>query len=341
MKFIFKNIILLFFLIAVQDICAQDLHFSQYFNAPLLVNPANTGFEPDVDWRIGVNYREQWASLINDPYKTMSVWGDAQLFNNRFDNSWVGVGGSVLQDEAGTGGLTSTKVLGSVAYHQMLGTSSLLSMGFEFGLFSQRIDLSKLTFDDQWNGKFFDMTIPNGESFVRSSASYIDLQAGLNYAIFPNDKTYFNIGVSADHINQPYETFFSNTTGNAQLDLRYTLFLNGSFKINQQWILNPNMYISKMGNAWETVLGMNANYNLSGDGSTQLIGGLYKRFNDATIPMIGFKVNGYTLTFSYDATSSALSADDQTQGAYEFSIIKSGLYGSATGKALKCPVVKF
>jgi type IX secretion system PorP/SprF family membrane protein len=341
MKSGFKNIVVLIFLFAAQNLRAQDLHFSQYFNAPLLVNPANTGFEPDVDWRIGINYRDQWASLINDPYKTMSVWGDAQLFNNRFDNSWVGVGGSILQDQAGTGGLTSTKVLASVAYHQMLGASSLLSGGFEFGYFNQRVDLGKLSFDDQWNGKFFDMSIPNGENFAKNSASYFDLQAGLNYAIFPNDKTYLNIGFSADHINQPNESFFTNTTGGAQLALRYTLFLNGSFKLNQQWILNPNMYISKMGNAWETVIGMNANYNLSGDGSLQLIGGLYDRFNDATIPMIGFQVNGYKLTFNYDATSSALSADNHTQGAYEFSIVKTGLYGSGSGKALKCPVVKF
>ena len=38
---------------------AQDLHFSQYFNSPLLINPANTGFAPDVDWRVGLNYRNQ------------------------------------------------------------------------------------------------------------------------------------------------------------------------------------------------------------------------------------------------------------------------------------------
>src|SRR5205085_1888460 len=82
---------------------AQDLHFSQYFNAPLLINPANTGFSPDVDWRIGINYRNQWAGVINNPYKTMGAWGDAQLFNNRFQNGWLGVGFSILRDAAGTG----------------------------------------------------------------------------------------------------------------------------------------------------------------------------------------------------------------------------------------------
>ncbi|MGI8950447.1 MAG: PorP/SprF family type IX secretion system membrane protein [Chitinophagaceae bacterium] len=335
-KYLFA-IIAMFFLMKLH---AQDLHFSQYFNAPLLVNPANTGFAPDVDWRIGINYRNQWASLTANPYKTMSAWGDAQLFNNRFDNGWVGIGGAILKDVAGSGGLTSTRVFASIAYHQMLGSASLLSGGFNVGFINKRIDLSKLTFDNQWNGKFFDVNAPSGEQFAYTSVGYFDLQAGLNYALFPNDKTYFNAGFSASHINQPKESFFSDKIVNARLDVRYTLFLNGSFKLNDQWIVNPNTYITKMGNAWETVLGINANYNLSGDGHTQLIGGIYYRFNDAAIPMIGFQLGDYKLTVNYDATTSSLGTYDQTRGAYELSIIKTGIYNS-TGKAVKCPTVKF
>jgi hypothetical protein len=51
------------------------------------------------------------------------------------------------------------------------------------------------------------------------------------------------------------------------------------------------MYYSKMGNATETVIGMNANRNLSGDGNSQLILGFYYRLGDAAIPMIGYQVN--------------------------------------------------
>src|SRR5437868_14781127 len=80
---------------------AQDLHFSQYFNSPLLVNPANTGFAPDVDWRAGICYRHQWASISPNPYNTMSAWGDVQLFNNRFRGVWVGLGGDLLKDGSG------------------------------------------------------------------------------------------------------------------------------------------------------------------------------------------------------------------------------------------------
>ena len=83
--------------------------------------------------RFSVNYRNQWASITPNPYKTMNVWGDVQLFNNRFDNGWVGLGGSLLRDQAGSGGLTSTKGFASIAYHQLLGQNSLLSGGFNVG----------------------------------------------------------------------------------------------------------------------------------------------------------------------------------------------------------------
>src|SRR5688572_17842735 len=134
---------------------AQDLHFSQFFNSPLTTNPANTGFIPDGNYRIGINYRNQWAS-IPVPYKTMSAFADFQLFRDRLEYGWLGIGGVLLRDVAGSGNLTSTKVYGSIAYHQLLGQSSLLSLGFNVGSASKRVDVTKLTFGDQWNGKFFD-----------------------------------------------------------------------------------------------------------------------------------------------------------------------------------------
>ena len=48
---------------------AQDLHFSQFFNSPLTTNPANTGFIPDANYRVGINYRSQWTS-VPAPYTT-------------------------------------------------------------------------------------------------------------------------------------------------------------------------------------------------------------------------------------------------------------------------------
>ncbi len=106
------QILLLMFLYA--DAGAQDLHFSQFMNSPLTTNPANTGFIPEADYRIGLNYRSQWTS-VPVPFKTASVWGDAQLLRNKIENGWVGVGAVLLNDVAGRGNLRSNKVYGSVA----------------------------------------------------------------------------------------------------------------------------------------------------------------------------------------------------------------------------------
>ncbi|WP_235954132.1 PorP/SprF family type IX secretion system membrane protein [Limnovirga soli] len=339
-KILLVSMLLLLVASMQNGLYAQDLHFSQYFNSPLLVNPANTGFAPDVDYRVGINYRNQWASVTPNPYKTMSAWGDVQLFNDRFQSGWVGLGGALLRDVAGSGGLTSTRGFASVAYHQLLGQNSLLSGGFNVGLTNKRIDLSKLTFNSQWNKDFFDITIPSGESFAYNSVTYLDIQAGLNFAFFPTDNAYINLGASAMHLNRPRESFFNNNTLDTRIDPRFTFFVNGSFKLNDQWIVNPNIYVSKMGTAYETVAGLNAHYNLSGDGSTQVIGGLYLRLKDAFIPMIGFQLKDVSITVNYDATSSTLGTYNQTNGAYELSIIKTGLF-TPGGKDVKCPTISF
>ena len=319
---------------------SQDLHFSQYFNTPLLINPANTGFNPDYDFRLGANYRNQFANVGN-PYQTMSVWGDTKLFTDRFENGWMGVGGSLLKDVAGAGSLSSTSGYASIAYHQMLGYNSLLSGGFGLGFTSKRIDVSKLTFDNQWNGRFFDVTVPSNEPFAYSQTAYLDLQVGLNYAFFASENAYFNAGVSINHLNTPSESFFDPTVSNNRVQRRYTAFVNGSFKLQDIWIVNPNIYVSKMGNAWETVLGFNAQRDLTGDGVSQLIVGLYYRNKDAVIPMLGYEVNDLRITVNYDATISTLSSQNATRGAYEISIVKSGIFPSSAGRSVRCPTVRF
>jgi type IX secretion system PorP/SprF family membrane protein len=320
-------------------ISAQDLHFSQYFNSPLLVNPANTGFIPDGDHRLGINYRNQWANLGGNPYKTFSIYADGQFFGERFENGWLGIGGALLRDVAGSGNLTTTRAFGSIAYHQALGLGSLVSAGFNIGYINKRIDFTKLTFDNQWNGKFFDISAPSGEPFVANQVNYFSLQAGINYAYYPNENTYLNVGFSASNLNRPKESFFTDGLVDTRLATRLTTFLNGSFRASDAWIVNPNAYISKMSTATEVVAGGTAQRDLGGNGNTQLIMGAYYRVSDAIIPVLGFQQSGYKFTFSYDATSSALKSYNQGRGAYEMSIVKQGLIDKS--KAIKCPSVRF
>ena len=341
----FKNILLL----VTCDLClapcafAQDLHFSQFFNSPLVTNPANTGFIPDGDYRLGINYRDQWSSVMAIPYKTMSAFGDAQVMQNQDNTGWLGIGGVILHDVAGSGNLTSTKIYGSIAYHQMINVGSLLSLGFNAGWANKQINVSNLKFPDQFDGHFFDNHLPTSVSLASNNINYLDMQVGMNYAYFPSNKIYMNAGVSAMHVNRPRESFFNTQQGiDNRVPVRYTGFLNGSFMPNNMLIINPNVYFSYQAKSYEIVGGFNAHYNLSGDGEKVLIGGIYYRYNDAVIPMIGLGYKDYTFTFSYDATMSTLKNYNNTRGAFEFSLIKQGVVDRYKGNKREsiCPSFK-
>ncbi len=333
-----KQILFLHTFLFIGAICnAQDLHFSQFFNSPLLTNPANTGFIPDADYRVGINYRNQWNSILTSPYKTMSAWGDAQLFRNKFENAWMGIGGVLLSDVAGSGGLKSNKFYGSIAYHQMLGNSSLLSAGFNLGYVSKRIDPTALKFPDQFNGKFFDATISPNIQFTNLNIDYFDMQVGLNYAYFPQENVYINAGYSIHHVNTPKETFFGDNTDAGKIPIRQIGFVNAILKVHPRVIINPNIYFTTQTNAIELTAGINANYNLTEYGESQLIFGLYHRYKDAVIPVLGFETKKTAFTFSYDATVSNLSNYNNFRGGVEFSIVKKGFYSSNENRQTMCP----
>jgi type IX secretion system PorP/SprF family membrane protein len=316
---------------------SQDLHFSQFFNSPLSTNPANTGFIPDADYRIGAHFRNQYSSIMAVPYRTVSVFGDAQIMRDRLENGWIGVGGLLLSDVAGSGSLRSTKIYGSIAYHQMLGNKSLLSAGFNLGWVNKRIDVSSLKFPDQFDGIFFDNNLPTSVVFNATNISYFDMQVGLNYAYFPTQEIYINGGYSVHHVNKANESFFDNSSDIGRIPMRHIGFLNAILKVNNRLILQPNLYYTNQSNSSSFVAGMMLDYNLSVYNDRQLLAGLYTRFGDAIIPMLGFQLSNLKFTFSYDATISSLRNFNQTRGAYEFSLIKNGFYKQTGDRQSLCP----
>ncbi len=322
-----------------ENLFAQDLHFSQFFNSPLSTNPANTGFIPNSDYRVGANYRDQW-STIPVPYKTTSIWADAQFMREKIPGGWFGVGGLVLQDAAGIGALKSTKTYLSVAYHQMLGETGLLSAGFNGGYVGKQINEAKLTFDEQWNGRFFDAGKTSGEIFQNTSIGYFDLQAGLNYAWFPTDNIYFHTGFSMLHVNRPRESFFLSTnTQDNRLKIRSIIFADAMIKLNEQLILSPSLYYTSQAKASEFVSGLQLNFNVAQDGDQQFIAGFYSRTGDAFIPMLGYQWKNFRFSFTYDITNSSLKNFNSGRGANELSLLFEGIVNPAyrTSSAFSCP----
>ncbi len=317
----------------------QGMHFSQYYNAPLLLNPANTGLLPQEDYRIGVNYRKQWAS-IPVPYVTMSAFGDFQLMRNRNQTNWMGIGFSFWNDVVGDGNLKLTKFEGHLAYHIQMGEYSMVSLGVSAGYAGRTVDFTKLTFGSQWDGFVFNETFPTNEKYSSQvKTNYFDIAAGVNYAIFPNENTYIKIGLGMAHLTQPKETFYGQLTN--KLGRRPTVNIDALFKLNDVIIFNPSVYYTTQKGASELLYGMLFAINVSGEEktNTQLILGAYHRWGDALIAALGLKYQQWKLTTGYDFTMSSLAATNKGRGAFEISLIYEALYNeySRDRRTYTCP----
>ncbi|XZF12716.1 PorP/SprF family type IX secretion system membrane protein [Chitinophagaceae bacterium MMS25-I14] len=320
-----------------QQVKAQGLHFSQYYNAPLLMSPANTGLMPDNDYRVGINYRNQWSS-VPVPYKTISAYADFQALHSSSFSNWLGVGLAFYNDKAGDGDLSLNRTEAFVAYHLQLGTESMLSFGVS-GAYAQRsVDFNKLTFDTQWDGFEFNGSLPNGEKAGVIKTHYMDVTAGLNYAYFPNENVYIQVGLGLAHVNQPKESFYGMEN---QMGMRPTANFDASFRLNNTVIVNPSAYYTSEKGASELMYGTLVQFYVGGEGRTasQLILGGYNRWNEAVIPVFGYEWSGMRLMTSYDFTISKLAPYNNSQGAFEIALRFQGLYssGGTARKLYNCP----
>ncbi len=318
----------------------QSIHFSQYYNAPMLLNPANTALLPDNDYRFGLNYRNQWAA-VPVPYNTFSAFGDCKIGGNKDNenhNNWLGLGLAFFNDKAGDGNLSLTQIQGDVAYHLMLSEHTMLSFGISGAYVQRSVDYDKLTFDTQWDGFTFNAQLPNGEKVGVIKTSYYTVGSGLNFAWFPNDGVYIKLGGGLANINKPVESFY-----NAQntIDYRPTGNLDMLFRTGPVLIINPSIYYTTQSGASELVFGSQFRTFLSDNkqAPVQLILGAFYRLGDAAIGVAGIQVSRWQFMASYDVTLSGLAPYNGSYGALEFSLIYQGPYhpGEGITKAFSCP----
>lgn len=312
------------------SVSAQGLHFSQYYQNPLLLSPANAALIPEKDFRAGVSYRNQWAA-VPVPYNTFSAYGDFQVLRNRNSgNSWLGLGLAFYNDKVGDGQLSLTRSEGVIAYHVLLNERSLISIGLSAAYCQRSIDFSSLTFDAQWDGFSYSSTLPSGEPGGMVKTTYADAGVGINYAYFPNEYVFVKLNVGATHVNRPKETFYNSEN---RLGIRPTANVDALFKVNSSFIINPSVYYSQQVNAWELMCGtliyivIGDNYAING----QIIAGGFYRWDDAIIATIGYEWHsGIRLLASYDVNTSPLAKGTKGNGAFEFGLSFQGMYSDAS-----------
>ena len=319
---------------------AQDIHFSQFFEAPLLRNPSLAGiFEGDI--RVQGVYRDQWNSVTN-AYRTGSLNAEYKMPIGRGDD-FITAGLQVLYDKAGTVGLTTTHLLPAINYHKSLSSEKVmyLSLGFMGGMVQKRIDYSKITTDLQYGGSGYDPTAPNGEYFPDANLNYFDGSFGASFnTTFGKDfKNTMFIGGAYHHFNRPQNSFYHNA--NIELNPKYVFSVGMKLNIDDYTFFTLQADQSVQGPFRETIGGALYSWKL-GDPevpSYTLHAGAFLRWKDALIPVVKIDMNALSVAISYDVNVSQLKTASQSRGGFELSITYLSFldrYNSTRDKVL-CP----
>ena len=126
-----KQVVIIFTLaLASTFAIGQDVHFSQIWNTPIQINPAQTGLIPG-DLRVGLLHRNQWASIAS-PYKTYSFNGDYKIETQ--GKAAIGIGLNLYRDVAGDTKLSTTNIQIAVSSVLSLNSHNTISVGIIGGM---------------------------------------------------------------------------------------------------------------------------------------------------------------------------------------------------------------
>ena len=305
----------MFIIISSCKLSAQDPIYSQFYNDPLLLNPAFTGntYNP----KIGISYRMQWP-LIALAYNTYSV-----SYDQYFEDAKSGFGANILSDNAGNGIYVNNKISLFYAYSARMRNNSFLKFGIEAAAVQNRLNWDKLVFTDQLDEEFGAIS-PGGVPYPTSEQqpeylanNYIDVSVGMLYF---NPKYY--LGASVKHINTPSDNFIDvNSNLYSGIPLRISFQAGGEISIGNYNIggmrsfISPNILYVKQGQFTQLNVGAYTNLGVF------FLGSWYRHSGslpDAVIFSAGIRQGTLKIGYSFDFTISQLSVN--SGGAHELGI---------------------
>jgi type IX secretion system PorP/SprF family membrane protein len=293
---------------------AQDPQFSQYYSAPLYLNPGFTGITPQQ--RIVVNHRIQWPNL---PQAFATYAASYDIFVEELRS---GFGVIATRDKMGSAGWTTTTVNGLYSFKVKLSENLVFSPGISFGYGINGLDRTLLRLEDGL--RYRDGQSVDPELNKLGNQSYFDFGSGL---IFYNRNLW--LGAAFHHMNQPNLSVLGDISrlpmktsihGGARIPL-----YRGPRTIAKISYLTPSFIYRQQGPAFKQ-LDVGINYHID----PVSVGFWYrgKPFEktvintiaqDAMIMQLGLYFKNLTVGYSYDFTVSELQTT--AGGAHEISMI--------------------
>lgn len=323
---------------AVTTAKGQDINFSQFYELPLLRNPALAGIFAG-DLRVTGIYRNQWES-VTVPYRTFGLGLEYKKAMGIGADDYVTMGLQATNDVAGDSRLSRTQVLPVLNYHKSINAGGYLSAGIMAGAVFQRFDPSKLSFDDQFVNGAYSPSNPTKQVFTNTSHTYWDLSAGLSFSNEAAHDIHYYIGAGLFHIVRPKVAFSQ----------RYDVYLNRKFMVNAGLSV-PVSAINKLivyadyfmqGGSRQGQGGFILSHDLSQfeDEKIAISGGLFYRLKDALVPMVKLDYYKMSVGVSYDVNSSKLKSASQYRGGMEVTLSYKTYFDNYNSSAnkVKCPL---
>lgn len=318
---------------------AQDAHYSQFYNAPAMVNPALNGvYRGDV--RFMANYRSQWQS-VPVSYSTFTGFADMK-FIGRTDRKGFFAGGLAFNyDHAGDSKLALANLNASLSYVKTFSPKVFGSVGFYVGGNQRAFKLGDLRFENQFDDELgsYDPGLSTGEAFDETSIFFLDLGAGLNLRFqseqtetlldLLDKRTKLDIGVGFFHLNRPNQSFYDNDE--IELPVRVSPYAFGTLMVgrNIDVVANFSGQFQQKYRELVAMAGVKFHFNDRQPGRQfALQVGAGYRFNDfgeigngdAFFPGVEVTWNGWNAGFTYDINISDFSVATRRRGGPEFSL---------------------
>jgi len=328
------SLLIIGLLMLLQSGFAQDIHFSQFFGAPLYRNPAMAGLVKG-DVRVQTIYRSQWNSVSN-AYKTSSV--NAEIKLPVVNDDYLTIGMQVFLDKSGSTNLRTTHLLPAVNYHKSLSSerNMYMSMGFMGGLVQRSIDRSGMKTATSYSTGF------DGETNLVPQYQYIDGSAGMsfNMQLGENEDNNLVLGAAYHHLNRPRNSFFRNN--NIVVQPKWVYSADVKMGINEQSFVTLHNDHVRQGSYNETISGFLYGLKIGAyyeEPDYVLQAGAFLRWNDAVVPTIQLDYQPFSAALSYDVNISSLSQATNGRGGFELSLKYIGFLNRErwTAGVTRCP----
>ena len=315
------QLVYIFLLVSKISMAQQDINFSQFYELPLLRNPALAGiFSGNI--RFTSAYRNQWES-VTVPYRTMAIGTEIKVFKGITEGDFFTVGIQITNDVAGDSKLKRTQYLPAINYHKLLNAEhhTLLSAGFMGGAVSQSFDPTDLKFDDQFVGGSYNAANVTGQTFNKTSFTYYDLSAGLCLSSYLNENAKFYVGAGLFHVNKPSLTFMQNSNINLNKKYVYNAGLTITTNSNDKVVLYADHFSQGANKLTQGGFLFTHNLDKTGDGNELSIsGGMVYRYKDAMIPTVKLNTSKLSMGLSYDTNVSSLKQASNYRGGFEMTL---------------------